>query len=630
MDDLLLIIGGPQGSGLETSAIVLTRAFGEKGYNVVADREYHSNIRGRHSYTHMRISVDERYSLAFPVDLFVGMSVESVFTHFMDISENGYFVVDTAFLEQRIDRIVSMEPSVKRRLRKQMQELGVGDRVEDILRFLENRGVNTIKLSYVGYLRMLAKKYDISPRRISRYMSGIAIAVVAALTGIDLESVVDGLRARLSGREELVEHNRYLIERVMDYIQGSYGSPLKLDPPKKLKNEVLVVTGNEAVAIGKILGGLRVQTYYPITPAADESLYLEEKMLLKANSKNLGGIVVFQTEDEIAAITAAIGAALAGARASTTTSGPGFSLMVEGFGWAGINEVPIVVTYYQRGGPSTGMPTRGAQSDLFFALYAGHGEFARIVLSSGDHMEALIDAVDAFNFAERFQVPVIHLLDKFIANSTATVPIPDLSKIRIERGSIVEGGVDYKRFSKDSIVSPRAKLGSNSIMWYTGDEHDEYGHISEDPVNRIEMYEKRIRKMELIDREIPDAKKAVLYGDKNPNIVLIGWGYTKCPAIDAIRKLEDKYSIAYLHIKLLAPLPSSLIRGILREDRILIGVEHSYEVQIASLIRMKSGIHIPHLVAKYTGRPIYENELVDAVERIVENKEKRVVLSYGE
>ncbi|WP_252901356.1 hypothetical protein [Vulcanisaeta sp. JCM 14467] len=268
---------------------------------------------------------------------------------------------------------------------------------------------------------------------------------------------------------------------VIDLVRSQFGTELKLDPPRIGVKSVLVASGNDAIAMAKVVAGVRFQAYYPITPAADESFTLEEYETIGGE----GSIIVFQTEDELAAINAAIGAALTGVRSSVATSGPGFDLMVEGLGWAGHNEVPVVVTYYQRGGPSTGQPTRGGQSDLLSSVFASHGEYPRIVLASGDHEEAFYDAIDAFNYAETYQVPVIHLVDKFLANTIATIPLPNLDNVRITRGVLASKGLrEYKRFDLSSPISPRAFLG-DYVMWYTGDEHDEYGHINEDPINRV-------------------------------------------------------------------------------------------------------------------------------------------------
>ena len=252
--------------------------------------------------------------------------------------------------------------------------------------------------------------------------------------------------------------------------------------------------------MGKITAGCRFQTYYPITPASDDSEFLESNQIIRQTDNNEGSIVVVQTEDEIAAITMAIGGALTGARSATATSGPGFSLMAEALGWAGMNEVPLVVSLYQRAGPATGLPTRHEQGDLMFAINAGHGEFPRIVFASGDIEESFYDTIKAFNFAEKYQMPVIHLLDKAIANSIMTCKIFDQNKVTIDRGQLLqtipnstptgEGG-HYLRFKFDeNPVSPRVTLGTeNGIFWNTGDEHSEEGHISEDPVVRVKYDE---------------------------------------------------------------------------------------------------------------------------------------------
>ena len=224
-----------------------------------------------------------------------------------------------------------------------------------------------------------------------------------------------------------------------------------------------------------------MQTYYPIPPASDESEYLEANEVLDLNGhgapemedsafvKEKGGsVLVVQTEDEIAAITMAIGAALTGARSATATSGPGFCLMMEGIGYASINEVPVVITLYQRAGPSTGMPTRHEQGDLRFALHAGHGDSPRIILASGDFEEMIRDGLLSFNYAERYQMPVLHMVDKALANNSGTVAFPELKDLRIDRCRLLADGNGfgpehpYPRFHLgDSPVSPRAVIAWN-------------------------------------------------------------------------------------------------------------------------------------------------------------------------
>ncbi|MGQ4916081.1 MAG: 2-oxoacid:ferredoxin oxidoreductase subunit alpha [Candidatus Asgardarchaeia archaeon] len=627
-ENLLLMIGGPQGSGLETSAIVLTRAFANKGYNVFSDREYYSNIKGKHSYTHMRISARECRSLSYPVDLIVAMDAETVFTHFDDIAKGGYLFYDINVVNTKLTRIPSMGAYLKKRLSERFIEMKIDETLGSLINHIKEQGVNTIGLDYLKYLKELSKKYTLSLSVASKYLSAIAIGIVTAATGLEEKYVFNGIKHRLIGREKIIKHNMDLIGNIVKEVKDIVGEPLKLKVPEVKNKEILVASGNEIIAMGKIVGGLRLQTYYPITPAADESLYLESKAILKANGKLLGNIVVVQTEDELAAIASAIGGALTGARTATSTSGPGFSLMVEGFGWAGMTETPVVVTYYQRGGPSTGLPTRGAQSDLLFAMFAGHGVFPRIVLASGDHLEAFYDAIDAFNFAEKYQTPVIHLVDKFLANSVATIPIPDFSKIRIERGNIVDGDEDYKRFDFNHIISPRAFIGSKAIMWYTGDEHGEKGNIVDDPIARMKIHEKRMKKLEIADKEIPISRRAELYGNEEADILIVGWGSVKGVVLDAISNMKDR-DISYLHLRIFSPFPKDYVKKLLTKSEMVIAIEHSYEAQIAKLIELFTGYEIKHSIVKYTGRPIYEHEVVNALRKILSEKVKKVVLSYG-
>ncbi|MEB3861438.1 MAG: 2-oxoacid:acceptor oxidoreductase subunit alpha [Desulfurococcales archaeon] len=633
--DLLLLIGGPQGSGMETSGQILTSALARRGYGVLSDREYYSNIVGRHSYVHMRISsYTIPRSLTYPVHLAGFIDAESVFTHTFDIASGGWLIYDAGTDPTKITRIPSMEPQVRDRLLGKYREHGIGETVKDVVEYLEKeKGVNVVPLSFKLILNMLRQKYNMTLGQAQRFRSTIIFAAIAALLGLDADSVSYGIERRFRGREKVIEMNKFLASKLIEEIRSDYGTPLALEPSSIDIDKLLIATGNDVVGMGKIVGGLRFQSYYPITPAADESTFLESHESLVVDGEKKGNILVFQTEDEIAAIASAIGAGLTGARSATATSGPGFSLMVEALGWAGMNESPVVITYYQRGGPSTGQPTRGSQSDLLFTMFASHGEFPRIVLASGDPEEAFYDAINAMNYAERYQVPVIHLLDKFLANSTFTVPIPDWGRIRIDRGkTIFKAEGDFKRFDKSEPISPRPVIGSGAITWYTGDEHDEYGHITEDPINRVEMYEKRMKKLEIADKEIPEEERAKLYGSGR-DFLLLGWGFVKGAALDALAVLEEKgLKGAYLHLRMFIPYPSRMVKEILDSYGVekVIAVEHNIMAQASLATTMNTGFKIGRYILKYTGRPIYVMELVDAVQRIVEGGEDKVVLTYGE
>jgi 2-oxoglutarate ferredoxin oxidoreductase subunit alpha len=433
------------------------------------------------------------------------------------------------------------------------------------------------------------------------------------------------------------EMNVTALNHAYEYAERTFEGDFKHKLEKiPVTEERIFLTGNQAVAMGKVLGGCRVQTYYPITPAADESEYLEAHEILKTRGED-EAIIVVQTEDEIAAINSASGACLAGARAATSTSGPGFSLMAEGLSWAGHSEVPVVITYYQRGAPATGLPTRHGQADLRFAMHAGHGEFPRIILASGDIKECFYDAATAFNLAEKYQMPVIHLIDKAMANCSQTYQVFDYGGFKIDRGSLLTEkdleGKEYKRFRfTETGVSPRAALGTkNVLMWYTGDEHNESGHISEEPFNRTLMMEKRMKKLELIDQEVPAEEKMNFYGDKDSENVVISWGSPKGAIIESINILkEEDLSLGFLQLRMLHPLPIEAVKRKIAGRKRIIDIEDNYTGQLGGIIREKTGISPKNYILKYTGRPTSTTEVYHALKIILTEKvPERQVLTFG-
>ncbi len=408
-----LILGGPQGAGLETSMSVLGYALAWSNYGFIADREYFSNIKGRHSYIHIRVSSRNiPRSLTYPVDLIVAMDSETVFTHFDDLRNGGILIYDKTTNGKDIESLLSIEEPLKERLKNKLSSLGLEPKISQLVSYLRDyKNVVVVDLNYAEILDSINKEFKLSPQQSSRYVSSILIGAVSTILGLDIESLTYGFTRHFRERKDLITQNLEIAKLVRNIV-GKYDiSELIIESPITEFKELVIASGNDIVAMGKIVGGLRYQSYYPITPVADESFTLERYEKLKVEEE-IASLVVLQTEDEIAAIASAIGASLTGVRSATATSGPGFSLMVKGLSWAGMNEVPVVITYYQRDGPSTGLPTRGSQSDLLFSIFAGHGEFLRVVISSGDHLEAFYDAIEAFNIAERYQVPVIHLLTR--------------------------------------------------------------------------------------------------------------------------------------------------------------------------------------------------------------------------
>ncbi|MBY0405534.1 MAG: hypothetical protein K2X66_16650, partial [Cyanobacteria bacterium] len=450
------------------------------------------------------------------------------------------------------------------------------------------------------------------------------------------------LRGLFTGRRaKLVESNMTAGRKAYTAIKSSPDFEKyehKLAPSNApSKGSRLVINGAVSTALGKIKAGCRMQTYYSITPAVDECIFLEEHPEY--------GTVVFQCEDELAAVNMASGAATTGIRASTATSGPGFSLMSEGIGWAAINEVPLVVFNYQRGGPSTGLPTRHEQGELLFAIHAGHGDFARVVMAPGDLHECFEDGFYSFNYADRYQTPVIVLVDKAMANNTQSITRFDESNLTIDQGLIV--GAESPDVAKDPVkaaetfprfaitengISPRPLPGTpGRIYWMTGDEHTEYGHITEEPEIRIPMQHKRMIKLDLALKEIPESRQYAFFGPEDAPLTIVSWGSTKGCILDAMKVLKEEHNISvnFLQIRLMSPFPTAAVEKILSKSKRLACVESNYTGQLAQLVRMRTGILIPHLVLKWTGRPISQTEMVSAVREIMEKQSEKVVLTYG-
>jgi 2-oxoglutarate ferredoxin oxidoreductase subunit alpha len=500
-------------------------------------------------------------------------------------------------------------------------------------------------LPYFEMLETVAQKMnDPKLSKISRVVNVMAISASISLLGIRKDMLISAIKEVFGSKPKLLASNIEAAEYAHSYIGTKYDTKnirYKITPKDALK-DYLLLSGSQAAAIGKILAGCRFQTYYPITPASDESEFLESNQIIDQVDGKSGSIVVVQTEDEIAAITMAIGASLTGVRTATATSGPGFSLMAEALGWAGMNEVPLVVTMYQRAGPSTGLPTRHEQSDLMFAINAGHGEFPKIVLASGDIEESFYDAIKAFNFAETFQLPVIHLLDKAISSSIQTCKRFS-NNLNIERGDFKntidknqsEGAAGhFQRFKlDDSPISTRVPIGTeNAIFWNTGDEHTEEGHISEDPENRNKMMDKRMKKLDIALEKINQGDKAMCYdfGSDGKNVI-ISWGSTKGAILEALEKLsQEGNKMKFIQVRLLHPFPTETVKQFLNDAKLVVDVEMNYTSQLGSLVQQNTGREIDYKIVKYNGRPMSTTEIYIALKAILSgNNERRIVLDGG-
>jgi 2-oxoglutarate/2-oxoacid ferredoxin oxidoreductase subunit alpha len=636
------MIGGPQGSGVDSSARMFALACANGGLNVFGKREYYSNIKGEHSYFQIRVDERNIHSAIDDVHVLSCFEAETLLRHLYagEVVKGGAVIYDAKDLEVEVEAIGTLEHSLAEEIMADLSERGKPLTVGSIVKDAEANGVKLMPIDYNKILEEIGNETgekEFSKLQIVK--NTIAVGASFGALGYELDAIIKTVDDIFATKSEKVKTmNRLAIEKGYHFIQKTYG-PVEFQI-KRAKNpphgKRLFLQGTVAVGLGKIAAGCRYQTYYPITPATDESEFLE--------SHPSGNVVVVQCEDEIAACAQAIGAALTGVRASTSTSGPGFCLMAEAQGWAGINEVPLVLVNYQRGGPSTGLPTRHEQGDLKFALNAGHGDFPRIVVAPGDLEESFYLTVDAFNWAEQYQMPVILISDKNLANNSGIINAYDLTKVKINRGKmlteeqlvkITNEDYHFPRFlPQDDGVSERAVLGQKGgIHWLTGDEHTPQGHISEDPENRVQQMNKRMEKEITMSKQVPADKKFNLYGNPNAPTTIVSWGSNKGAILDAMERLKTEgIDCNFLHIKLLWPFPAKEVTDILTKAKTKIHVEMNYTAQLAHLIRQETGIKMDHFILKYNGRPMSEDELARGIRKIVKeggNASKKEVLTHG-
>lgn len=595
--DINWLIGGPQGSGINVAAETFAKALVRAGYRVYASIEYHSNIMGKHSYYRVRISDADRRSPLSRVHVLVSLDEETLLgdTHHEFPAHRGHLHEVVPGGAVVYDARVKLEV----------------DRAD--LRLYPVPYADLLELALAEFGRQAER------HRFRVVQNVIALSASAAVLGFELsalkEVILEGFKGR---RAEAASINLRAAELAYEYVLAHFPDDFGYKLCRlngRPERRPLLVRGVQAAAIAKIKAGLGFQTYYPISPATDENVYLEAQ-------QRKYGFVVVQAEDEVSAINMAVGAAHAGVRAATSTSGPGFTLMAEGIGFASMTEAPgPVVFLWQRGGPSTGLPTRQEQADLRFALQPAHGEFSHIVIAPGDIEEVVFDSYMAFNWAERYQLPVIVLLDKHLAGAYSTVDSLGLEALPpVDRGLFYrpgggsEGGYFRYAFTETGI-SPRTVPGTEGgIFWTTSDEHDPRGHITEGAENRLKMVAKRMKKLEVAAREIPKSAKFKTYGPADADFTVVGWGSTKGVIVDALEELgAEGYKLNFVQVRLMRPFPAEELKEVLGRAKNLILVEENYTGQLGALICEQTGISITRKVLKWDGRPFTQEELKEGL-----------------
>ncbi len=633
-NELTWMIGGPQGSGVETAANIFSQVYSKMGYHVFGKREYYSNIKGEHSYFAVRISDKKIRSSITGTNILIAFDAETIFRHADDVLKDGIIVYDSDIEKSKVTDVFTLENDFRKRLLGFLESKNKHDSVKDMLELASENGVKLFSVSFRTILSDLSTQLD-NPRLkgMIRMFNVLGVSFSLGILRSPTNLIHDAIESIFSRKKSVAEINKQAATFAYNYAAAKFSNSDYSFKKRQVESDTMLVQGHYGTSLGKMVAGCRFQSYYPITPASDESEFLERNEILEVNEDRPGSTLVVQTEDEISAIGMSIGASLTGTRSATCTSGPGFSLMAESLGWAGINEVPLVITLYQRSGPSTGLPTRHGQDDLLFAINAGHGEFPRIVYASGDVEESFYDTINCFNYTDVFQVPVIHMMDKFIASTVTTCKKFQSNQVKIERGKLLEKieADDYQRFAHtDDGISPRSKLGlENGIFWNTGDESDTYGHISEDPVNRVQMMDKRLERFTQILENIP--KDEQILSHSTGDLTVISWGSTKGPIIDAIEMLKNEgINIGFIQLKLLHPFPKETLESLLKDCKTLIDIESNQTAQLGSLIKQNMLKEPDYYVLKYTGRAMTCNELYDSLKKIVNNNaERKEVLTYG-
>jgi 2-oxoglutarate ferredoxin oxidoreductase subunit alpha len=566
-------ITGEAGQGMHTIGIALCRVFSRSGYCVFANQDYMSRIRGGNNIFQVRVSTDPVYAFRSLSQIIVPLDAASVELHRRHLAPGGVMVADAG-------------------------RFGVA----------AGEGLFDVPL----YSLAAATGSEI-------FVNSVACGVIMRLVGLGLDVLNRVLSETFADKgSEIVSKNLAAAHAGFEYTEQRFqGNLYSLGAGGTKPSDDLILVANEAIALGAVKAGCSFYSAYPMTPSSN---ILQTVARLAQQT----GIVVEQAEDEIAAINMAIGASYAGVRSMTGSSGGGFALMVEGVSLAGMTETPVVIAVAQRPAPATGFPTRTAQEDLFMVLYAGHGEFPRVIYAPGTAEEAFELTLKAFDTAEKYQIPAFILSDQVLADSyrnvapfSAAVSAMRRHIISKEESASVQG---YKRYLlTESGVSPRAVPSwINDPVYADSDEHTEDGHITEDAGVRVAMTEKRLyKKMVALVREIvpPVIDKA-----SAAEVLLIGFGST----FGVIKEVSDALAgIGRVHLKQVWPFPKEAVLQAMRGAKKVLTVENNATGQLARLIRQETGVQVGSIL-KFDGRPFSFDELQQRVEQEREHGSKSV------
>ncbi|MGG3451266.1 2-oxoacid:acceptor oxidoreductase subunit alpha [Domibacillus aminovorans] len=579
LEQLSWKVGGQQGEGIESTGEIFSTALNRLGYYLYGYRHFSSRIKGGHTNNKIRVGITKVSAIADDLDILVAFDQETIDVNYQELHQDGIIMADTKFKP--------VKPA------------------------------NTKAAFYAVPFTEIATELGTSLMK-----NMVAVGATCAIINLDVSVFLDVVE-EIFGRkgEKVVQKNMEAIQQGYNYMKEKMdGQSSVLELPAADGNKRMFMIGNDAIALGALAAGVRLMPAYPITPASEIMEYLIKKL------PKVGGTVI-QTEDEIAAATMAIGANYGGIRSFTASAGPGLSLMMEAIGLSGMTETPLVVIDTQRGGPSTGLPTKQEQSDLMAMVYGTHGEIPKVVIAPGTAEEGFYDTIEAFNIAEEYQVPVIILSDLQLSLGKHTVDKLDYNKIDIRRGKLVTEGLPevenkayFKRYEvTEDGVSPRVIPGvENGIHHVTGVEHDETGKPSESPANRKAQMDKRMRKLNNLHTTFPNPiEKNVKH--EEADLLLIGFNSTGGAIEEAMVRLEaDGVKVNHARVRLIHPFPTDEMLPLIESAKHVAVVENNATGQLASIIKMNVGYPQKiKSVLKYDGNPFQPHHIVDSSKELI-------------
>jgi 2-oxoglutarate ferredoxin oxidoreductase subunit alpha len=550
MEDLNVIVAGAAGEGVQTVGDILAAAISARGYAVSTWKEYESRIRGGQNSFRIRVS---------------------------DAPRNAPL--------EAADVLLALNRGAAEKYEKRLKP-------EGILVFREDfEGRNAVAVDFTGTAEKIGKKI---------YANTVAVGALAAVLGMNLDGLQEVLKRVFEKKsKDVQEANLEAAEKGYRAAEEQCDGvcPWTLEGAE---GRYLLMTANDAIPLAAAHAGCRFISAYPMTPSTGVITTL-------ARERDRLGVFAEQAEDEIAAVNMAVGASFAGARAMTATSGGGFALMVEGISLAGMTETPMVIVLAQRPGPATGLPTRTGQGELLFAINAGHGEFAKLVMAPSDPKDAFFKTVRAFNLADKYQTPVILLTDQFLADSRFSIEELDPDRAGVELHTADPSKIrDYARYRfTESGISPRLLPGqSEHLVGADSDEHDEQAHITEDlEGTAVPMANKRLAKLAGLRSEVGPPEEVGLDG---ADTVLVGWGSSRAALLEALELLSgDGVKAGLIHFTELWPLPDYRFSG----DRAYWSVEANATAQLARLLRSEYGVSFRGHIGRVDGLPLTAEQI---------------------